>query len=78
MNTVRDNIESHKCATLITSGSFGEGLHIRGSDLDMMQVKINVQVFENLNMNAGGLSIYFEIDIEDTHPGFTKLRLVPK
>lgn len=32
MNAVRDNLTSNNFGTYITSGSFGEGLEMRGSD----------------------------------------------
>ncbi|CAC5356093.1 unnamed protein product [Mytilus coruscus] len=38
MDVVMDNMASSKTLTFITSGSFGEGLELRGSDVDMMYV----------------------------------------
>lgn len=44
MNTVRDNLQKNKTWTNVTSGSFGEGLHMRGSDLDELAVMNKIEV----------------------------------
>lgn len=75
MNNVRDNLQSDNRCTLITSGSVGEGLKLRGSDLDLMKVIKDIKVCEDTN-------VYFEkttnfiVETEDTQPGYTQLRLV--
>ncbi|CAC5414219.1 unnamed protein product [Mytilus coruscus] len=48
MNNVRDNLASHNF-TEITSGSFGEGIDMRGSDLDIMYV---IKYAESTRHNA--------------------------
>ncbi|CAG2192897.1 unnamed protein product [Mytilus edulis] len=48
LNAVRDNLQSNKDVTFITSGSFGEGLEMRGSDLDVMVVQKRFDVCEEL------------------------------
>ena len=45
MNAVMDSVSSDKDLTEITSGSFGEGLEMRGSDIDMMKVLHGFEVF---------------------------------
>ncbi|XP_071124298.1 uncharacterized protein [Mytilus edulis] len=76
MNNVRDNLQSNNMWTLITSGSFGEGLQMLGSDLDIMAVLNLINICEDtpIYFNAG--KVYFTMEMEDTQPGFTKLRLV--
>ncbi|CAC5379834.1 unnamed protein product [Mytilus coruscus] len=76
MNTVIYNLYSHKTWTLITSGSFGEGLQMRGSDLDLTAVLKRIEVCEDTNIHFNADKIYFTMELEDTELGFTKLRLV--
>ncbi|CAC5379833.1 unnamed protein product [Mytilus coruscus] len=76
MYNVRDNLQSNKNWTLITSGSFGEGLQMRGSDLDLMAVLKQIEVCEDTQIYFDADKIHFTMDLEDTQPGFTKLRLV--
>ncbi|XP_052076235.1 uncharacterized protein LOC127714233 [Mytilus californianus] len=76
MNAVRDNLSSIGKRTDITSGSFGEGLEMRGSDLDLMRVMICYEVCENTNITFDPDKTYFKMTTEDTQLGFTLLRLV--
>ncbi|CAC5414208.1 unnamed protein product [Mytilus coruscus] len=76
MNTVRDNLQSDKQWTVITSGSFGEGIEMQGSDVDLVRVKKNIEVCENTNIHYNPAIIYFAMETNDTHPGYTQLRLV--
>ncbi|XP_052077129.1 uncharacterized protein LOC127715146 [Mytilus californianus] len=76
MNTVRDNLQSDKKHTIITSGSFGEGLEMLGSDLDVMVVIKFIDVREDIHIALNADNIHFTLETEDTHPGFTKLRLL--
>lgn len=46
--------------TIVTSGSFWEGLNMRGSDIDIMFVRKKSSL---------------KMDTDDVKPGFTKLRL---
>ncbi|CAC5355680.1 unnamed protein product [Mytilus coruscus] len=43
LNAVRDNLSSFGEKIVITSGSFGEGLHMRGSDFDIMYLYRNIE-----------------------------------
>ena len=45
--TTHDNIASRDDAVLITSGSFGEGLEMEGSDVDIMYVFKSISVCED-------------------------------
>ncbi|XP_052076204.1 uncharacterized protein LOC127714220 [Mytilus californianus] len=76
MSTARDNLQSNKTWTVITSGSLGEGLMMRGSDLDVMLVSKLIEVCEGTNVYFNANKTYFTLEMEDTQPGFTKLRLV--
>ncbi|VDI58730.1 Hypothetical predicted protein, partial [Mytilus galloprovincialis] len=76
MNTIRDHLESDSMRTIITSGSFGEGLDMRGSDLDVMIVLQYLEVCEKIHDYLNFVKVYFKMEMEDTQPGFSKLRLV--
>ncbi|XP_052076242.1 uncharacterized protein LOC127714241 [Mytilus californianus] len=76
MNTVRDNLQSDKTVTIITSGSFGEGLQMRGSDYDVMTVLKKMEVCEDTPIYFNTDKVYFKMEMVDTQTGFTKLRLV--
>ncbi|XP_052093526.1 uncharacterized protein LOC127729709 [Mytilus californianus] len=76
MNMVRDDITSNEKLTDITSGSFGEGLDMRGSDLDIMFVNTSFEVLEDVNLKCFNKNItYFSIERDDVKPGFTLLTL---
>ncbi|XP_071147323.1 uncharacterized protein [Mytilus edulis] len=75
MNTVRDNFSSSKSFTCVTSGSFGEGLDMRGSDLDVMQVEKSIKVNANKQHDFNPSITYLSMDTDDVKPGFTQLRL---
>ncbi|CAC5422809.1 unnamed protein product [Mytilus coruscus] len=77
MNAVRDDLSIHKNEISITSGSYGEGLDMRGSDLDIMYVVRHIKVYDvkpRLNPN----SAYLLMDTDNVKPGFTQLRLDSK
>lgn len=76
MNTVRDDLRSNNDWTVITSGSFGDGLQMRGSDLDIMMAIKCIEVCEDTNIPFNPDAIYLAIETEDTQPGFTKLRIL--
>ncbi|XP_076072110.1 uncharacterized protein LOC143043817 [Mytilus galloprovincialis] len=61
---------------MITSGSFGEGLIMRGSDVDVMRVLKQIDISEDTNMSVCVHNIHLTMEMEDTQPGFTKLRLL--
>ncbi|CAC5380208.1 unnamed protein product [Mytilus coruscus] len=74
LNVVRDNLSISKNQISITSGSFREGLEMRGSDLDIMIVVRNIEVYDvkpRLNQHTS----YLSMDTDDVKPGFTQLRL---
>ena len=76
-NTIRDNLSSDENFAHITSGSFGEGLEMKGSDIDLMYVFSNVHVYEDINkvrLNSRETSCV--MDMDDCKLGFTHLRLV--
>ncbi|VDI04479.1 Hypothetical predicted protein [Mytilus galloprovincialis] len=76
MNNVRDNLQSNNTISFITSGSFGEGLNMRGSDLDIMAVHKEIEILEDKHMYLNADNTYFTMELGDTQPGFTKLLLV--
>ncbi|CAG2244914.1 unnamed protein product [Mytilus edulis] len=77
MNTIRDYLYSTTNENIIiTSGSFGEGLEMRGSDLDVMSVTKCMEVYGETQIDKNTNKLHFTMDIEDTHPGFTKLRIL--
>ncbi|XP_071145511.1 uncharacterized protein [Mytilus edulis] len=75
MNTVRDNLSSDKSRTIITSGSYGEGLEMRGSDLDIMRVSKSIKVNADEQPDFDPSITYLSMDTDDVKPGFTQLRL---
>ncbi|XP_071145509.1 cyclic GMP-AMP synthase-like receptor [Mytilus edulis] len=75
MNTVKDNFSSSKSFTFITSGSYGEGLEMRGSDLDIMQVVKYIKVNADKQPDFDPGITYLSMDTDDVKPGFTQLRL---
>ncbi|CAC5397848.1 unnamed protein product [Mytilus coruscus] len=75
MNTVRDNLLRNNIATTITSGSFGEGLDMKGSDLDIMQVFKVFEVYEDVKPRLNASLTYFSMKTDNVKPGFTQLLL---
>ncbi|XP_071147878.1 uncharacterized protein [Mytilus edulis] len=75
MNSVRDNLSSSKSWTCITSGSYGEGLEMRGSDLDVMQVIKSINVNADKQPDFDPSITYLSMDTDDVKHGFTQLRL---
>ncbi|XP_071147303.1 uncharacterized protein [Mytilus edulis] len=75
MNTVRDNLSSDKSRTIITSGSYGEGLEMRGSDLDIMLVEKSIKVNADKQPDFDPSITYLSMDTDGVKPGFTQLRL---
>lgn len=75
MTTVRDNLTCNGDMTVVTSGSSGEGLDMRGSDLDMMYVFKKVEVNGDIKPFFNQNVTYFSMDSDAVNPGFTKLQL---
>ncbi|VDI23865.1 Hypothetical predicted protein [Mytilus galloprovincialis] len=65
-------------ATQITSGSKGEGLQLKGSDLDLMSIDPSFKVYESESdfFPQSCKCILLLRKTEDTHPCFTQLHLV--
>ncbi|CAC5364331.1 unnamed protein product [Mytilus coruscus] len=77
MNTICDNISGNDFQVYITSGSFGEGLELRGSDVDIMSVSKYNEVYDRLTAFVfNPTKTYFSLITEDTKPGFAMLRLI--
>ncbi|CAG2197107.1 unnamed protein product [Mytilus edulis] len=77
MNTVSDNLSSDDIRVCITSGSFGEGLQMIGSDLDIMYVIKSVEVHDNItSIVFNSTTSYFTVFTEDTKLGYVMLRLI--
>ncbi|CAC5406423.1 unnamed protein product [Mytilus coruscus] len=75
LNTVRDNVVSTKCYATITSGSFGEGLEMRGSDLDVMLEEKSMVVYADDITRLNPDTKYLRMETDDVKPGFTQLLL---
>ncbi|VDI36231.1 Hypothetical predicted protein [Mytilus galloprovincialis] len=73
MNTVRDYCKNMDTHTIITSGSFGEGLEMRGSDLDIMYVEKHSEVYADEKIRTNLTISYFRMETDDVKPGFTQL-----
>ncbi|XP_076070766.1 uncharacterized protein LOC143042367 [Mytilus galloprovincialis] len=75
MNTVRDNVAHTKFRYAITSGSFGEGIELRGSDLDIMEVNTLNEIYADEKPRLKKHVTYFRMETDDVKPGFTQLIL---
>ena len=77
-NTIRDNMCCNELIIEITSGSFGEGLEMSGSDIDRMYVLSQVRVYEDINKVPFNSTeeTSFAMDMDDCNLGFTHLRLL--
>ncbi|XP_071147877.1 uncharacterized protein [Mytilus edulis] len=75
MNAMRDNLSNDKLFTWITSGSYGEGLEMRGSDFDIMRVSKYIEVNADKQPDFDPSITYLSMDTDDVKPGFTQLRL---
>ncbi|XP_063414863.1 uncharacterized protein LOC134696841 [Mytilus trossulus] len=64
---------SNNDLTFITSGSFGEGLEMRGSDLDIMCVNKIFKVYENITTDNKSIVMYLLMETDDVKAGFTQL-----
>lgn len=75
MYAIKDNVASTKMITFITSGSYDEGLDMRGSDYDVMVVEKNYEVCEDVNSDFNPNTTCFLMETDDVKHGFTRLRL---
>ncbi|VDI06310.1 Hypothetical predicted protein [Mytilus galloprovincialis] len=76
MNAVRDNLQSNKYVTFITSGSYGEGLEMRRSDIDVMMVQMQHEVCEEFKSHYQPKITLLLMESDDVKPCYTLLRLV--
>ncbi|VDI28374.1 Hypothetical predicted protein [Mytilus galloprovincialis] len=77
MNTVCDNLSSDDNKVIITSGSFGEGLEMRGSDIDVMFVTKNINVHDKITpITFDPTKTHFSLMTDNSKPGFAMLRLI--
>ncbi|XP_063416266.1 uncharacterized protein LOC134697909 [Mytilus trossulus] len=74
MNAVKDRLTRNKIYTDITSGSFGEGLEMRGSDYDFMQVDKSIEVYVKKPPFKPNIT-YVSMDTDDIKPCYSLLRL---
>lgn len=75
LKAVRDNIQSSKITTIITSGSFSDGLEMRGNDLDIMFVMHKeIGFFEDLPTRFNIFMLNLLMAIDDEKPCFTFLK----
>ncbi|CAG2189337.1 unnamed protein product [Mytilus edulis] len=76
MNAVCDNVSRDKTRVDIASGSFGEGLQMLGSDLDIMWVLQFIEVHDTTTSKVvNPIKPYLSLTTDDTKPGFAMLRL---
>ncbi|CAG2241500.1 unnamed protein product [Mytilus edulis] len=75
MNAVRDNLSSDEDTTIITSGSYGEGLEMRGSDLDIMFVDKRIKVDEDVKPRLNPNVPIITMKTDDVKPGYTQLEV---
>ncbi|XP_071144945.1 cyclic GMP-AMP synthase-like [Mytilus edulis] len=77
INASNDSLDSQKFISRITSGSFGEGLELEGSDLDIMIVPHLLEVTDQTKKQDYYYpKNYFLSDTDDVKPGFAYLRLM--
>ncbi|XP_052078277.1 uncharacterized protein LOC127716191 [Mytilus californianus] len=74
INTVRDNFTSGKEFIIITSGSFGEGLEMRGSDLDIMYLEKVLKVYEKIKTYNSD-DVYLTMETDDVKVKITQLQI---
>ncbi|CAG2205569.1 unnamed protein product [Mytilus edulis] len=71
MNAVCDNVSRDKTRVDIASGSFGEGLQMLGSDLDIMWVLQFIEVHDTTTSKVvNPIKPYLSLTTDDTKPGF--------
>ena len=76
-HTMGDNLFHNEVFSKITSGSSGEGLDMKGSDLDIMFVFKDVNVYEDINSTRlKWAETCVAMEMDDTKLGFSRLRLL--
>ena len=77
LNAIHDNLDHDKMVKQITSGSIGEGLEMKGSDLDIMFVLKGVYVYEDISSaRVNSTDTCVAMEMKDAKLGFTHLRLL--
>lgn len=77
--TVKDIVENTTSMTFSRSGSKAECLDLKGSDYDQMISVYFIRMCESVNsVQSGPQTLLLVLDINDTKPGFTELKLVNK
>ncbi|CAC5381112.1 unnamed protein product [Mytilus coruscus] len=76
MNAIRENLTRDDTCTTITSGSFGEGLGVRGSDLDILFILKDFEVSEDEIFYFKFSKTCFKLETVEVHPGYSRLRLM--
>jgi len=77
LNAINDNLNCNKVLLHITSGSSGEGLMMKGSDMDIMLVFKGVNVYEDISSaRVNSTDTCVAMEMMDTKLGFTHLRLL--
>ena len=75
--TIKHKLFHNEVFTLITSGSIGEGLQMKGSDIDIMIVFKDVNVYEDINSaRVNSAETCIAMEMENNKLGFTHLRLL--
>ncbi|XP_052082762.1 uncharacterized protein LOC127720287 [Mytilus californianus] len=76
LSRLANTIYDHGSFLQIISGSKGEGLDLKGSDIDLMYIHPDFKVFESEKaVVVSSTKIPVVMDTDDTPPCFTKLRL---
>ncbi|CAG2254959.1 unnamed protein product [Mytilus edulis] len=76
MNTVRDNLIINDELVPITGGSFGEGLDLRGGDIDIIHAHRLIDVSEHRKFPFDDRRTYLKMETETIQAGYTMLRCI--
>jgi hypothetical protein len=72
LNAIHDNLFHSKLFKYITSGSRGEGLEMKGSDLDIMFVFKGVNVYEDISSaRVNSTDTCVAMEMKDTKLGLS-------
>lgn len=76
INASTDRLFSRHGMTKITVGSIGEGLELKGSDLNIMLVPSRIEITEYIHQHLNDPDkIFFVLDTHNVKPGLARLRL---
>ncbi|CAG2197476.1 unnamed protein product [Mytilus edulis] len=76
MNTVRDNLIINDELVPITGGSFGEGLDLRGGDIDIIHAHRLIDVSEHRKFPFDDRRTYLKMETETIQAGYTMLHCI--